>query len=296
MILLELLEERGRPFIFFCGVVLIGGLAAIDYVTGFELSFAFFYLLPVGLVAWLAGRRAGIIISLASAVTWQAVNHLAGERFSSPLIPLWNTSTRMGFFLVVTLLLARLRDSLARERDLARTDFLTGAANTRAFYELSQMEINRARRYGHAFSVAYFDADNFKAVNDRMGHHAGSQLLVRVVEVFKQSLRATDAVARVGGDEFAILLPETGAAQAGVAVQKLLQKVSAEMRSVGWPVTFSVGLLTCTDPPHTVDEMIKLADDLMYEVKRGGKDGIRHEILKARLVTEPAAKKVGFEK
>lgn len=295
MILLQFLEGRGKLFILFCGGVLIAGLAAVDYLTGFELSFAFFYLLPVGLVAWLAGRRAGIITSFASAVTWQAINHLAGEHFSSSLIPLWNASTRLGFFLVVTLLLARLRESLARESDLARTDFLTGAANPRAFYELAEMEINRARRYEHAFSVAYFDADNFKAVNDQLGHHVGSQLLVRAVEVFKQSLRATDTVARIGGDEFAILLPQTGATQAGVVVEKLLQKVSAEMRAGGWSVTFSVGVLTCADPPRTVDEMIKIADGLMYEVKRGGKDGVRHEVLKARLMTEPAAENAGLQ-
>lgn len=296
MIFLEFLERRGKPFILVCGLALIAGLAAIDYLTGFEVSFAIFYLFPVALTAWFAGRRAGVITSTASAVTWQAVNHLAGEHFSSPLIPLWNAGTRLGFFLVVTLLLAKLRESLARESDLARTDFLTGAANTRAFYELAQMEINRSRRYGHEFSVAYFDADNFKAVNDRLGHHAGSRLLVRVVEVVRQSLRATDAVARIGGDEFAVLLPETGAAQARAVVQKLIERVSEEMRAGGWPLTFSVGLLTCADPPRTVDEMIKIADGLMYEVKRGGKDSVRHEVLKARLVTEPAAGAVGLEK
>jgi len=151
------------------------------------------------------------------------------------------------------------------------------------------MEINKARRYGHTFTLAYFDADNFKTVNDQLGHHVGSQLLVRVVEIMKQNLRVTDLIARIGGDEFAILLPETGAEQARMVVQKLCEKLSAEMRESGWLVTFSVGVLTCTDPPQTVDEMIKIADGLMYEVKKDSKDAIRYEILKARLVTEPVS-------
>ncbi len=289
MTLLGFLERRGKTFVVLCGLTLVAVLGLLDFLTGFELSFAVFYLMPVALVAWLAGKRAGVVLSVASAVTWQAANQLAGEQFSSPLIPLWNAATRLGFFVVVTLLLARLKESFARESDLARTDFLTGAANARAFYEAAQAEINRARRNGHAFSVAYFDADNFKAVNDRLGHNVGSRLLLRVVEAVKQSLRVTDTVARVGGDEFAVLLPETGAEQARAVVCKLLRKVSAEMSAGGWPVTFSVGLLTCADPPHTVDEMIRIADGLMYEVKRGGKNGVRHEVLKAQLVTEPLA-------
>ena len=294
MTFLEFLEKRSKPFILVSGCALTALLGIVDYSTGFEFSFAVFYLLPVAFVAWFASRSAAVVTSVASAVAWQVTNRLAGEQFSNPLIPYWNAATRLGFFLVVALLLAKLRESLAHERDLARTDFLTGAANPRAFYELAQMEINRARRYAHTFTVAYLDADNFKMVNDQLGHHVGSQLLVRAVEVIKQNLRATDVVARIGGDEFAILLPETGAEQGGAVVRKLLQKVSAEMRASGWPVTFSVGLLTCADPPRTVDEMIKIADGLMYEVKSGGKNAVRHEVLKARLVTESMTENVNL--
>jgi diguanylate cyclase (GGDEF)-like protein len=293
---LKFLEQRSNSFILLCSFELILLLGVTDYFTGFEISFAVFYLPPVALVAWYGSKRSAVIISIASAATWQAANQLAGEHFSHPLIPYWNATTRLGFFLVVTLLLSKLKESVGRESDLARTDFLTGAANPRAFYEFAQMEISRARRYGHPFSVAYLDADNFKEVNDRLGHHVGSQLLARVVKVVKQNLRATDVVARIGGDEFAILLPETEAEQARAVMRKLRERLSAEMRESGWPVTFSVGLLTCADPPHSVDEMIKIADGLMYEVKESGKDSIRHEILRARLVTEPLSEDVSANK
>jgi diguanylate cyclase (GGDEF)-like protein len=291
---LEFFDNRSKSFILICGFAFIMVLGICDYFTGFELSFAFFYLLPVALVAWFTSTRPAVVTSIASAMTWQAANQLAGERFSTQLIPLWNATTRLGFFLVVAILLVKLKKSLMHESQLARKDHLTGAANPRAFYELAQMEIDRARRYGHTFTVAYFDVDNFKTVNDQMGHHVGSQLLVRMVEVVKQNIRATDVIARLGGDEFAILLPETGAEQAYTVVRKLREKLSVEMRDSGLPVTFSIGLLTCTDPPRTVDEMIKIADGLMYEVKKGGKDAIRHEILKAQLVTESASEKVSL--
>jgi len=285
-VFLEFLESRSKPFIAICGIALTALLGVADYLTGFELSFAVFYLFPVALVVWFGGRSAAIILSIAGTITWQGANRLAGEQFSNPLVPFWNASTRLVFFLVVVLLITRLKKSLGHEIELARTDFLTGAANPRAFYESAEMEINRSRRYGHPFTVAYFDADNFKTVNDQFGHQVGSQLLVRVVEIVKQNLRITDVIARIGGDEFALLLPETGAEQASTVVHKLQERLRSEMRSSGWPVTFSIGALTCVDPPHTVDEMIKLADGLMYEVKKDGKNAIRHEVLKAELVRE----------
>jgi diguanylate cyclase (GGDEF)-like protein len=274
--LLNFVEGRGRTFAMACGVAVVATFGVLDYFTGFEISFAFFYLIPVALVTWTAGLRAGVLFSFGCAVTWHAANSLAGETFSNPFVPYWNAATRLGFFLVVAYLLARLRESLGHERDMARTDFLTGAVNARAFYELAEMEINRLRRYGHPFTLAYMDADNFKAVNDRLGHSAGDRLLVSVVAVARRSLRSTDVVARLGGDEFAVLMPETDVGQGRAAAGKLRGRLLEEMRRHGWPVTFSVGVLTCTDPPRDVDELIGRADALMYEVKKAGKDALRH--------------------
>jgi diguanylate cyclase (GGDEF)-like protein len=285
--ILAYLATRSQTFVVGVAVVLVLLLGTLDFLTGFEVSFAVFYVAPVALVAWYASTKAVLLMSIASAVTWQAANSLAGEQLSAVWIPIWNASTRLGFFLVIALLLAKLKESLAHERDLARTDFLTGAANPRAFYELGQLEINRARRYGRPFSIAYFDADNFKFVNDRLGHHIGSQLLVRAVEVMRQNSRTTDVVARIGGDEFAMLLPETGVEPARIALTKLRDKLLDEMRANDWPVTFSVGLLTCTDPPHTVDELIRIVDGLMYQAKQRGKNALVHEVLRAHLIKEP---------
>ncbi len=255
----------------------IAVLGFINYSLGYEISFSVFYLIPVAMAAWFAERNSALVISFISAVTWIAANYFAGEHFSHPLIPIWNATTRLGFFLVVTVLLTKLKQSFLHESGLARTDFLTGAANPRAFYELAQMEINRSRRFNRNFSIMYLDADNFKQVNDTLGHNVGSDLLVRVVNMIQQNLRSTDVIARLGGDEFAVLLSETNQEQARIVTEKMRGKLLAEMQKEKWAVTFSIGVLTCVKPPKTVDKVIKIVDGLMYEVKNNGKNSIKFE-------------------
>lgn len=276
---LRKLETFDPATIILIASVQICVLGVVDYFTGFELSFAVFYLIPVTLAAWSTNKKVALLVAFGSAVMWNFANTLAGEVFSNPLIPIWNASTRLGFFLVVAVLIARLKDSMLQEAVMARTDFLTGAANPRSFYEIAQDEIDRSIRYKHDLSLVYLDADNFKYINDSLGHHVGSDLLVRLVEVVKKNLRASDTVARAGGDEFVLLLPETNSEQAQAVVNKLREKLQFEMISEDWPVTFSMGVISCSTPPKTIDEMLKLADNLMYEVKKSGKNSVRFKEL-----------------
>lgn len=270
------------------GLLQITILGVIDFFTGFELSFAFFYLIPVAFVSWYTDKRAALFTAFISAIIWQIANFGAGQEFSNQWIFVWNTFTRLGFFIVVVLLIFKLKNSFEYESNLARTDYLTGAANPRSFYETAQIEIDRARRYGHEFSICYFDADNFKQINDTLGHHVGSDLLIKVVQVIKQNLRSSDTVARVGGDEFAVLLPETNQEQARAVINKVREKLQTEMNKENWEVTFSMGVLTCFKTPETVDELIKNADSLMYEVKKNGKNSVKYKELKPTGVSETA--------
>jgi diguanylate cyclase (GGDEF)-like protein len=269
------LETSGKSFIILLSLLQIVVLGVMDYQTGFEISFSVFYLFPVAFTAWYGGKKTALFVSLTSAATWHLSNSLAGEVFTNQLIQVWNTSTRLGFFFVVAVLLSKLKESYEYAVKVAGTDFLTGAANPRKFYDIVEMELKRSRRYQRKFTIVYLDADNFKSVNDNFGHQTGSGLLVRVVRVIKQTLRSTDVVGRLGGDEFAILLPETDQEQAQAAVGKLRQSLLSEMRLEGWSVTFSIGVLTCAEPPQTVDEVIKFADNLMYEVKKNGKNSAK---------------------
>jgi diguanylate cyclase (GGDEF)-like protein len=148
--------------------------------------------------------------------------------------------------------------------------------NSRFFYGLLQIEINRLDRYGRPFTMAYIDIDDFKAVNDRYGHSVGDQVLCRLVESSQKLIRKTDVLARLGGDEFALLLPETNQEAARVAIEKMGRALSMEMERSQWPVTFSIGVLTCTGAPRTADELVKMADEAMYSVKRNLKNGIEY--------------------
>jgi diguanylate cyclase (GGDEF)-like protein len=213
-----------------------------------------------------------------SAITWYFADALSGQTYSYPAIYLWNTLIRFGFFIIVTLLLSALRKQLRTEEIFARTDFVTGAVNTRYFYNLAHMEISRSRRYQHPFTLAYIDLDNFKAVNDRFGHDTGDMVLRTVASVLQHHLRDTDIVARLGGDEYALLLPETGQEAAKVVISKIHSSLMAEMFKNAWPVTFSIGVVTYVSAPHTVENVVKIADELMYSVKSGTKNGIRYSI------------------
>ena len=254
----------------------IGLLAWIDYVTGYEISFALFYLVPIGLVAWYIGPWPAVLVSVLSAASWLLANQLAGQTFSNPLIVYWNTGIRLGFFVITTLLLTALRRGLDLQRELARTDLLTGALNGRAFTEVALSEILRARRHGRPLTVAYLDLDDFKAVNDRFGHSTGDEVLQTVVSVIKATMRATDCVARMGGDEFAAIFPETDMHAARLIAARIRERISHEMRRNDWPVTMSIGIVTCREPPEAVDAVLQAVDSLMYAAKRAGKDAVHY--------------------
>ena len=178
-----------------------------------------------------------------------------------------------------------LRDSrdalLEAEMRLARSDALTGLANRRAFYEKAEIERKRAVRYARPLSMAYVDLDNFKRVNDTSGHEAGDQILVTVAGILQNNLRAEDVAARLGGDEFALLLPEAGHASAAFVMNKLHRLLTSAMQEKHSHVTFSMGVVTYDTAPESTEMMVQKADQVMYEVKRQGKNSIRHVRSKA---------------
>lgn len=272
------LEKRSKLFWAAAGLGLVGGVGTIDVLTGYELAFSLFYLLPITSTTWFAGARSGVVISLVSALVWFAADAFAGQPYSHPAIAYWNTTIRFGFFLITTFLISSLRQAILREQDLARIDNMTGAVNKRYFAELVQRELDRSQRFKHPLTVAYLDLDNFKAVNDNHGHSTGDQVLSTTVKEAKGQLRKTDVVARLGGDEFAFLLPETDAGAAQVAISKVQARLLDKMRRNNWPVTFSIGVLTCMSTPPTTDELLKQADAVMYLVKNDGKNAIRYSV------------------
>ncbi len=265
------LRRLSRVAVAALAMMLLSAVAALDWITGSELSFSIFYLVPVSLAAAYGGRTLGLATALLSAAAWLAVDVGGGQAYSSALIPVWNVGVRLGFFVITSLLVARIRTHIAVEERLARADGLTGAMNGRAFYEEGARLLQLARRHGHPFTVGYLDLDDFKRVNDRHGHAAGDRLLRGIAAGLRDAVRAQDLVARLGGDEFALLLPETAEAGTAAVMAKLEVRLRPVLAASGCAVGYSAGFITFTLAPATLEAAVAAADSLMYEVKAGGK-------------------------
>lgn len=270
--------DKKSPFTWIgTSLLIIVGIGIADFETGREFGFSIFYLIPIVLVTWSFGRNFGFAFCIIATITWFIVDDLSGQAYSQPIIGYWNAIMRFGFFVLATLLLPALQ-ALESEKNIARLDYLTGIANRRHFFELAQAELNRSQRYKHPFTIAYIDLDDFKLVNDQYGHIIGDKLLCAIVYRAKKQLRNTDIMARLGGDEFILLLPEMGQDTALLTVSKIRSSLLDEMRSNGWPVAFSIGVLTYQSGGISTEELVKRADKLMYTVKNNGKNAISYEI------------------
>jgi diguanylate cyclase (GGDEF)-like protein len=146
------------------------------------------------------------------------------------------------------------------------------------FYEILNLEMERARRHNNHFSIAYIDLDNFKDINDKYGHLVGDELLHRIAILIKQNIRNIDTVARLGGDEFVVLMPETPTIKGRAVIERLIKIFLGEMAKNDWPVTMSAGLASFLQIPTTVDAIISKADELMYVAKQKGKNRIEEKI------------------
>ncbi len=259
-------------------IIMIAFAGLLDYFTGPEVAFSLVYLIPVMTSTWFTRKPFAVFISIISATTWTIAEITAGRFYSHLVIHFWNTISMLGFFLIVTILLDRLKTNLNYERVLSRIDYLTGVMNPRSFYEFMDIEIERSKRYGHPFTIAYIDMDNFKKINDKFGHLDGDNVLRIFADTMKSNLRKTDIVARLGGDELVVFLPETDNKAAKQAIEKIKKSVNQNKNLKDYSITLSIGVLTCNTNPPSINKIMESVDSLMYSVKNRGKNGIKYSI------------------
>jgi diguanylate cyclase (GGDEF)-like protein len=278
-------------------ITALGALAAAlvglaDYgiagVAGYDFVLTALYLVPVGVAAFLAGGSRGLLVAVVAAAAEATATLLAGV--GDPKGWAISLSVLLEFlvFVLAAYTVAGLRQHVEFEKSLSRRDALTGVASPRGLREAGERELERARRRPAALSLAYLDVDDFKAVNDSLGHAAGDAVLRVVGRTLREALRDIDTVARLGGDEFVALLPETDEPGCKAAVSRLYLELSRALAASGFRVTVSIGAATFLAPPRSVDELLREADRAMYAVKRGSKNGLHHVVL--RPAPEPAAR------
>jgi diguanylate cyclase (GGDEF)-like protein len=168
--------------------------------------------------------------------------------------------------------------SLQRAEALSVTDDLTQLYNSRFLSQVLRRETKRASRGGRPLSLLFIDLDGFKGINDTHGHLFGSRALVEAASVIRASARETDMVARFGGDEFALILPDTGTEGAAAVGERVRERI-AEFRflkgdGLAIKLTVSVGVATLPDVASSADGLIQAADEAMYWVKAHGKNGL----------------------
>jgi diguanylate cyclase (GGDEF)-like protein len=252
------------------GLALLGLVSAGDYLThtNYVLEFSPFYLVPISFFSWFIGKYAGLAITAASLGTAYFIRLSQIPHMSA----YWNLLILFALYLSSTLMIDQLKRLYDNERTLSRIDPLTRVANRRALFEAAVQAKSFSDRQNVPLSLAYTDIDEFKQINDHFGHNTGDKVLAVTAAAIQKALRPTDIVARIGGDEFAILLPATDGTTAARIFDRIRLELDYAMSQRSWPVTFSVGIASFSPPLASVPEMLQKADEVMYAVKREGKN------------------------
>ncbi len=238
-------------------------------------SFDVLYCLPVVQAAHLNAIHAlrqsdsnlPVFIGILIAITWS----LSEALIFMPNFPLGafilNVFTRSVTFTVI----GRVVTKLWLERDYARKDVLTSLANRLEFFEKLETEQLRSERSGKAYSLLFVDVDHFKLLNDTLGHRIGDIALKTISNILQDNSRKPDTLARIGGDEFAILFPETDQQACVGLINRIQSAATKEFQKRGWQISLSIGQVTEVGNARSPDELLHDADTRMYAVKRASR-------------------------
>lgn len=250
----------------------------IDSLVGPQVNISFFHLIPIFLIVWNSGFWAGTAYSVFCTIVIGWVETIqGGHAFTGPL--LFNACANLVFYASFSLVLDKLNKNLEVITRMAERDGLTGLLNFNAFIQKAERALDGAIIRKEPVTVAYFDVDNFKKINDSLGHREGDEVLRMVGKAPLALLRETDLFGRVGGDEFVILLPGLSPEQAGKKLSEIFELLGRSLWEKQKTVTFSLGAVTFLPPPPNCKNAIHEADQLMYQAKRNGKNRLLHNVM-----------------
>ncbi len=283
--ILEFPGKLPKPLLTIFAFLLVLTIGSLDLTAGYnKVSIAFLYLFPIILITWYEGGIPAVIISIFSAITWSIADTASGPVYSHIAVPVWNTVMVFGMFSIVAYSFATIKRLMIRERAHFHNDDLAHAASANLFYEEGQREVKRAARYKRPLTLVRLAINDYNRITGTLGWSMGESLALAVAETVMKTLRATDIVAKLDAHEFAILMPETKNQDAEVAVHKVQEHLLDLVKQNDWPVTFSIGVVTCTAPACTIDELIAMAGDLMKAAPGDAGNRVQY-----RIVESPAA-------
>jgi diguanylate cyclase (GGDEF)-like protein len=271
------LDRVPKSTILALSLSLVVGTGLIEGSIAPKLSLLVFYLLPITLTTWFMGLRPGLAIALLSGIVTAAAQILLQPN-AQFLSSGWNAVVLLAVGGIVVDLLHRVKVADAIGQELSRIDAATGAINRRFFLELLEAEFNRAERYKFALTLAYIDLTNFNQLNEQLAPQAGDELLYQFIEQLSQALRANDVVARLDGNEFALLLPQTNDIQAQQVFTRLHPQMKEVLKSDSIQLEYSIGVATFLEMPDTFEELTAETEQLLKTVKTGGKNSLEYQI------------------
>lgn len=257
-------------------------LSALAYVPQDELRVLWFFTNIPG-VYILLGQRSGAVVTALTIVGLALGNpYLSAPYSPNALATLIVAMAYQGIFFHVygnrsISYFARMRESHEKLHHMATHDTLTGALNARAYYTACEHLIHLAKRHGTPFSVLFVDLDHFKSVNDTYGHAAGDIVLKSVAQTLGSSIRNSDALGRIGGEEFSIFLPNTdlaGAIQLGESIRHSIEHLMPVIESGPLKITASIGVAECRSGSHSMQDIQHQADEAMYQAKKSGRNRV----------------------
>jgi len=242
---------------------------AADLATAADIRLHVLYLFPLVAVALHCERlqAAGLLLPVVIVLQILTFSRQANSLSAITTDTLLSTATAL-----LSIGLARgMRSNHLHMQNLANRDALTELLNRRSFEILTDLEINRQRRHGGIFALAVIDIDDFKKLNDSRGHHYGDLALKAIARILTAHTRQSDSVARIGGDEFAVLMPNTDLDSASLLCRKLSQQISGSIDNAPLQMTASIGCACFEQAPASTSEALKQADQHMYQAKSAGK-------------------------
>lgn len=246
-------------------IFLMVSIFALDLADGSKVWLHVLYVFPIAATAYYCERDVLVGIMVGVSLALQLMTLIVYD--IPALAILLNVGIALASAGMIVAFARSARMNIVRIEALAITDALTQLHNRRGFESTLAVEIARQRRYGGALSLAVLDLDRFKELNDRRGHEAGDQALRLLGDVLRKGTRPCDSTARIGGDEFVIVMPMTPQEDCALLCCNLSTAIVEKMATAGFSITASIGFATFEQAPDSISAALQRADHAMYGVK-----------------------------